>query len=252
MDTFTVKFEYFDIDLGGDGRGGDIGFEIRLNNVVVAHRWGNEIEFVPNHSTVQIQLSQNIASSDTVEVFCHVWDTDRWGDDDAGSFRTTHRKTDDFGQNGKKFSQRLTNSGMDVTLNYRVSFSPDVPRFPDGPSVALDTTKGLRGVIVYTEPNFKKLFASAATTSQFFGAGSYILPRPEEFIFKRYFISSGPGVPPSSISSIRVGAGFFLRGFLDIGGTGQFIEVNQNTAALPSDWDNKINLIEVLPVLVPH
>jgi hypothetical protein len=189
----------------GDGWG-EIGFEIRINNVIVAHRWGYEIAPIKDGQTIPLEISHAVSGDDPktlkAVIDWRVWDVDDISDDMAServvfTFQKppTRPKGDDveylevpFGRVVRRKTTYVNGpvipidrTELDVALVMSVTSQQPFVVGEPAPVLTRKTTSKLIGAIFYDYPlNNRNVFLERFDrTSQHFGVGSYNLPATE-------------------------------------------------------------------------
>jgi hypothetical protein len=264
-DKIEIHVKYLKVITGGDGNdyddAGQIGYEVRLNNVVILHRWGNEIQSVANNTIIWIDKHFETTES-SAALYWHVWDVDKFADDDAGN-RTLTYATPNLPQG--EIRDRMSGDGVDVELVYEVNFIPDVI-FGHGTNAPLKrTSANLRGVVLYehwfqNRRNQEVGIRAERPASQVFGPGFYNLPAPiiggDEGPLGdigRYWF---PQIQPNMASSVRVGTGFHAIVYTEFDREGQSLRIDETIDEMPTaplhpifNWNDRIKSIEVFPQL---
>jgi hypothetical protein len=265
-DKIEIHVKYLKVITGGDGNdyddAGEIGYEVRLNNVVILHRWGNEIQSVANNTNIWIDKRFE-TTEPSAALYWHVWDVDTFADDDAGN-RTLTYATPNLPQG--EIRDRMSGDGVDVELVYEVNFIPDVIFGPGTNVPQKRTSANLRGVVLY-EHWFQNRRDQGAgiglvrkPASQVFGPGFYNLPVPiapsgegplgniDNLLF--------PQIQPNMTSSVRVGTGFHAIVYTEFDRQGQSLRIDETIDEMPTaplhpifNWNDRIKSIEVFPQL---
>lgn len=151
--------------------------------------------------------------------------------------------------------ERWTGEAGDWEINGEVNSREIIPPFGD---ITIPSKKepNLSGVIVYEDWKFNSESVQPSNPflrvrKQKFAEGTFNLP------FERDFSTRGQygrtlGVRPNTISSIKIGEGYYCELFSDLDAKGESIEINQNTEALIPTWNDRAKSIKVSKVGVPH
>lgn len=116
---------------------------------------------------------------------------------------------------------------------------------PFGDAYAQINEEGLSGVILYEEPNFivkssPGLPIFTKPRHQTLGIGLYNLPHNESAGTEMHL-----GVRPDSISSVKVGDGYYIVLFDDLNQTGNQLTLTQNTAAIAPEWNDRAKSVKI-------
>jgi hypothetical protein len=261
-----ITFKEIRVGDGGDSSGnGEIGFEIRLNDVAILHRWGNEIVTVGNNASIPLNHVSKIygnGGEPHAKVYWHAWDVDTVSDDDAGN-NTQNFSLADI-SNPQFINDRLHPiktflgspiDSIDLTLVYEVTKGADITSF--GRVRRPKVVNGLTGVRLFEARNFGKdvppltLFGPSRQT---FSVGFHNLPENSEplggvvggvpdSISQRFVIQ--PGVT----KSVLVGQGFTASAYSELNGGGEKLSITENLIDMPAGWNDRIKSIEVYRIL---
>jgi hypothetical protein len=134
-----------------------------------------------------------------------------------------------------------------------VQFRVSVTTWPVAPTP--ETVPNLNGVILYEDwkYNVDSPRGSILTRprAQRFEPGEYNLPYQTPFN-----INGRPGlrlgVRPNSVSSLKIGSGYYLELFDEKDWTGQSITVNENKWVMPDGWNDRVKSFRVLLYPLPR
>lgn len=243
---YIVKFTTIEVHDDGDNwpnGAGEIYFGLAVNSVIVASRTRDnpyEIDSgnsIPINQETRIEIPQN--ASFTVSGWVNEQDSGlSWDDDNAGEFKETYINANPL---STIRSKRLTGDGVDVTVHWEIETVPDL--FGGGEPIPPNTEPNLKGVIVYEDWKFNSESdrtgpAILRVRSQRFGVGEYNLAFEPEFQ-----IGGGwgklMGVRPDSISSLKVGSGYYVELFDQRDWVGNKLEISENTPILQADWNDR-------------
>ncbi|MBK8444381.1 MAG: hypothetical protein IPL35_13635 [Sphingobacteriales bacterium] len=90
--------------------------------------------------------------------------------------------------------------------------------------------------------------------SQRFDVGDYDLPYEPPFRTGGRWGTYGRvlGVRPNTISSLKVGTGYYIKLYYEFGQKGDPITLNENTPEIQSDWNDRVKSIRVEKRQSPH
>lgn len=233
---FSIEFISINItDDGDDFSEGEIFYNFRVDNeTIIANSpersfgidSGNSIELTTGYGVGQHASTTVIKNHDeSFTVYGIVGDVDdlATGENDiAGTFEHKYSGNDGWWESAtigttKIVKQRLNQDGMDVTVNYKITYVSGDPIIDLGPYTEpeleqINIADG--GVIFYQGENYNSSLSARLrliSPSQFFGIGDFNLPvdvthsQNSPFGGRQPILFRMPGLPPNTTSSIRVG-----------------------------------------------
>jgi hypothetical protein len=180
------------------------------------------------------------------------------GGDDVGK---TERS---FGINDNGIHTISLTDGAANQVEFLVEIAIHTP-YPSFGSTVLppeDTVPSLRGVRLYEDWKYNlesssrlaDRFLLGGVRSQNFDVGEYDLPYDEEFIFNGRFPFPvlQLGVRPDSVSSLKVGTGYYVELYDQLGQRGEMKSISENTPIMPDGWNDRVKSIRVSKIPVPR
>jgi hypothetical protein len=178
-----------------------------------------------------------------------------YSQEDDGGFRFG----DDIGSVEKSFG--INDKGIhnialqddgdnEVEFRIRVETWPEIvitlPKIPD-------TVPSLRGIRVYEDWKYNVGSGFIPALVQNFDAGDYDLPYEPEFSMggRFPFPVRVIGVQPDSISSLKIGNGYYVELYDQLGQKGTMIKVSENTPIMPDGWNDRVKSIGVRKIESP-
>ncbi|MGG9961011.1 hypothetical protein [Ferruginibacter sp. SUN106] len=137
-------------------------------------------------------------------------------------------------------------------IEFRVAISINVDSAFGDIVTTQNTENNLIGAMIYEDWHYNKesdstlpLFAKAR--SQHLAAGEYDLPYEPDIRTGGRWGSFGKvlGVRPDTISSLKIGNGYYVELFDMVGRTGNSITLSENTPEIPASWNDKAKSIIV-------
>ena len=234
---FSIEFISINItDDGDDFSEGEIFYNFRVDNeTIIANSpersfgidSGNSIELTTGYGVGQHASTTVIKNHDeSFTVYGIVGDVDdlATGENDiAGTFEHKYSGNDGWWESAtigttKIVKQRLNQDGMDVTVNYKITYvsgDPIIDLGPYTPPLPPPINIADGGVILYQGENYNSRFTGIdrlrlTSPSQHFGVGDFNLPVDITHSQTSPFggpsrLFRMPGLPPNTTSSIRVG-----------------------------------------------
>jgi hypothetical protein len=166
-----------------------------------------------------------------------------------------------FGINDKGLHKVYMKDSDNNEVEFRISIFIQVIHPGLGGTVPppLKTEAGLLGVMLFEDYEFNKNVQPTfdllhKPRAQRFAVGDYDLPFEQSFRTGGRWGGFGRvlGVRPSTVSSIKIGAGYYLELYDDFGKRGQKITLNENTPVMPVNWNDKVKSISVNEIPRPR
>jgi hypothetical protein len=270
--SLTVTIEFINIQVDQDGDPdltlswdeGEFYYNFAVNGVSVSSRDSDHTYSAPsgfgnialaNSITIEIPGDRSDPRSNfTVSGWVREWDGSfRFDDDYAGEFSYRYDWNNEYGTKDgalsgatreKIHSHRLTGDGIDVTVFWKISVTYSL-------AGSLKATQpGMIGVRAFVDSNFNRDTGGGfglRTRAQNFNVGEY--PQLQTLVVIGTKLRQG--IAPNAISSVLVGNGFYAELYDQPNFGGRKLEISQNTAVMPGDWNDKTQSLRVMKLRIP-